>query len=411
MRHEPINASIRPKTSRAPIGGALIAGSLTHLINAISAIVYPWLVYDLTGSAAMMGAMAAAVLLPAAVGALFGGVIIDRFGVRQVAVAAGATNLTTALLIATLTAMDQLTFEMLLVLAAIGSILDGPGVVAFEARLPEMSRIARTPLMRVNVIDDFLDNGAAILGPGVGALLIGTVSTTGALIAVAGLSALALAVTLSTLPGFSPRRFNGFETAPGSMAGLNYLFREPTIRTMLFLGIVGMAIFIAADGVILPAILRAEGRPALDLAAFVTASAGGAIVANLALLFVARTPSLRIVYTGAFVGLTGAMALLLFDRSTVALLASGFLLGISAGPVPPIFATQLQKRAPKTIRASVLGASTALLLTGAPVVSLVAGISLDLFGPTTTLAGCVALLASSVGFALGLPQMIQESQK
>ncbi|MGO4843793.1 hypothetical protein AB4144_67095, partial [Rhizobiaceae sp. 2RAB30] len=58
-----------------------------------------------------------------------------------------------------------LTIGVLATLSLMGSLLDGPGGVAIEARVPEIARMARMPLMQANAIDDLIDNAAAVAGP------------------------------------------------------------------------------------------------------------------------------------------------------------------------------------------------------------------------------------------------------
>lgn len=103
----------------------------------------------------------------------------------------------------------------------------------------------------------------------------------------------------------------------------------------------GTSVFVAVEGIALPAILRTEGRSAALLGMFLAAAAAGAITSNVALAFASRAPSLRGIFSTAFAGLCAGVALLLFGRSVPIMIASGAMLGIAAGPLSPVFATLL----------------------------------------------------------------------
>lgn len=376
-----------------PYTGLQLASITVNLANAITAVVYPWLVYDLSGNASWMGIVAALTLFPAIVGSAFGGIIAEKVGIRRMALVSVAMGAAAAIAAAAAYDAGMLTIGLLASLALLGAILDGPGGIAIEARVPEIARLARLPLIRANAIDDLVDNGAAIAGPAIAAFLVAVSSTTVLLWIIAAINVLAALLVAASVPRFRLRRITG-STLSQIKAGLGFIFGQPTLRSALILAGIGTSVFVAVEGIALPAILRMEGKSAALLGMFLAAASAGAIASNIALAFASQAPSLRGIFCTAFAGLSAGIALLLFGRSVPILIASGAMLGIAAGPLSPVFATLLQSSVPKDLRANVIGISMSLVLLGAPAAALLTGAALDAFGSTAVLVACSVLLLS-----------------
>ena len=401
VEQQPVK-TLRQARSRWPFTGLQLASVTVNFANAIGAVVYPWLVYDLTGSAGWMGIVAALALLPAIVGTAFGGIVAERVGIRRMAIASVTMGAAASVAAAAAYDADMLTIGVLATLTFLGAVLDGPGGIAIEARVPEIARLARMPLIRANAIDDLIDNSAAVAGPAVAAFLVASRNTTARLWIVAPIKNQAAVHEAASQPLFRLRRAAG-TTFDQMKAGLGFIFGQPVLRAALILAGVGTSIFVALEAIALPAILRTEGRSAALLGMFLAAASVGAIVANLTLAFAERAPSLRGVFTAAFARLAIGVALLLLGRSVPILVASGAMLGVAAGPLSPVFATLLQSSVPKELRANVIGISMSLILIGAPVAALGAGAALDAFGATVVLATCSALLFACALAAFLMP--------
>ena len=384
-----------------PYTGLQLASITVNLANAITAVVYPWLVYDLSGNASWMGIIAALTLFPAIFGSAFGGIIAEKVGIRRMALVSVAMGTAAAVAAAAAHDAGMLTIGLLASLALLGAILDGPGGIAIEARVPEIARLARLPLIRANAIDDLVDNGAAIAGPAIAAFLVAVASTTVLLWIIAVINLVAAVLVALSVPRFRLRRIAG-STVGQMKAGLGFIFGQPTLRSALILAGIGTSVFVAVEGIALPAILRTEGRSAALLGMFLAAASAGAIASNVALAFASQAPSLRGIFSTAFAGLAAGVALLLFGRSVPIMIASGAMLGVAAGPLSPVFATLLQSSVPKDLRANVIGISMSLVLLGAPAAALVTGVALDSFGATAVLVACSALLLSCALAALAM---------
>jgi MFS family permease len=267
--------TLRLARTRAPFAGLQLASIFFSLGNAITAIVYPWLVYDLTGSASWMGIVAFVTLAPAILGSAFGGPVAERLGIRQTAMIAVGLGCAASIAAALLYGFGMMTIGALVALALLGAIFDGPGSVAIESRVPEIARLARMPLLRANAIDDLVDNGAAIVGPAIAALLVAIVETSTLLWIIAALNIVTALMTALSLPQFRLRQMSS--TASTELAGaMRIIFGSLRLRTALLLASLGTGTFVALENVALPAILRAEGQSASTLGLYLTAAAAGA---------------------------------------------------------------------------------------------------------------------------------------
>jgi hypothetical protein len=61
---------------------------------------------------------------------------------------------------------------LIAVLAALGAILDGPSAIASKTHYPQIAKLARFDLIRLNALDDGLDGAATLIAPATGVVLV-----------------------------------------------------------------------------------------------------------------------------------------------------------------------------------------------------------------------------------------------
>jgi hypothetical protein len=115
-------------TTRLPLHALLAANAISLLGNVVAAVAIPWLVLEETGSAALTGLAAALAALPLAVGALFGGAVVDRLGARRASVIADVASGAAVAAIPLLDAAGRLSFLGIATAALLGAV-GGRGVV------------------------------------------------------------------------------------------------------------------------------------------------------------------------------------------------------------------------------------------------------------------------------------------
>lgn len=377
---------------RAPLYGVIAASGFSLLGNAVAGVALPWFVLGLTGSATWTGVAAAAAMVPFVLGAFFGGPIVDRFGSRHVALAADLLGAASVASIPLLFLAGHLGLGVLLTLVVIGALLDGPGMIAQDARLPELARLARLPIERVTSIDELLENAAIIIGPPIAGLAIAVIGIEQTLFVTAACSLSAAAINAFSLPR-DRRRVVRSKPVDKILGGARFLLGDPLLRTIVSIAMVVMAMFAALNAVVLPALFRGAGATALDLGLFLATSGAGAVVAALMFAGWGHRADGRIVLIAGLAGLGLALGgIAVFDSSPATYVAAA-VLGLSTGAMGPLVNALFLRRAPVAIRGSVLGASTAAALAAAPVAVLATGIGVEALGA----APLVALLAGMMG--------------
>ncbi len=146
-------------------------GQLISLIGAwTQSTAQQWLVYDLTGSQLKLGVVVFAGFLPVLILSLFMGVIVDRFPRRRILLITQSWFMLMAAILAVLTFSGRITYEYIVFIAFLtgfGNALDMPARQAFFADLVE-----REDLFNAIALNSSVFNGARIIGPAVGGLIV-----------------------------------------------------------------------------------------------------------------------------------------------------------------------------------------------------------------------------------------------
>lgn len=144
---------------------------ISNVGTQIQTVALGWLVYDLTGSAALLGGIALARAIPTILLSLFGGTLADQVDRRRLLLISQTTlALFSALLaIAIQAGLTDITLLYgFAVLTAAASAVSVPTTQAFIPALVDRDRLANA--LTLNVL---ASNVAAVLGPAVGGLVIG----------------------------------------------------------------------------------------------------------------------------------------------------------------------------------------------------------------------------------------------
>lgn len=378
---------------RAPI----LAGFAAHLIslsgNMITLIAVPLYVLDETGSAALTGVAGFAAVLPVVLGGAFGGVIVDRTGYRRASYISDAFGGATILAVPVLHFTVGLPFWALLVLLFLTGLLDTPGQAARSAALPELAEMAGMPLERAVGIGESLERGARLIGAPVAGLLVAVIGPLNTLF----VDAATFAVSAVMMAVFVPKSIDDqTRNADGSTlsmsrywadlrTGVQFLWREPLLRSIALLLVITNSFDIAWSTVILPIYSKAH----FDAGAFgflVGAMGGGALVGSLLFGAVGHRLPRRTVFVIAFL-LCGGPRMLIFsiEPGFWFAMATVALAGVAAGALNPIISTVRLERTPPGMRARVGGALGAGAWAGMPLGALIAGVAVEQFGLTGTL--------------------------
>lgn len=285
-----------------------------------------WLVYRITGSAALLGVTAFCALVPQLLVGPLAGAWIDKQDKKKWLLAAQALLAVQAFVLAFLTWMDWI----------------GPTLIVLMSLLLGLVNSFDTPL-RQSLINSFvgqkedlpnalalnamLFNSGRFIGPPLAGLLLGLTSEA-ACFAINGLSFLALIIGLLFIKVTEPPR------ASGSMGevfreGLDYAWHTWPVR-MLILTLMALNLTASAYAVLLPVFARdVFAGNATTLGWLWGAAGGGAFMATIFLATRRRLPGLiSVVVAGCVIS---ALSIIVFALASTLPLAMGAMIGVGFG--------------------------------------------------------------------------------
>ena len=151
-----------------------ISGQLVSLIGTwMQTVAQAWLVYRLTGSAAMLGLIGFAGQIPVFVLAPLGGVIADRVNRHRVLVITQTTMMLLALTLAVLTLADVVRVWQIFVLASLLGVANSFDIPARQSFIAQM--VVREDLVNAIALNSSMVNGARMVGPAVAGIVVAEV--------------------------------------------------------------------------------------------------------------------------------------------------------------------------------------------------------------------------------------------
>ncbi|MGO9204546.1 MAG: MFS transporter [Limisphaerales bacterium] len=285
------------------------AGQLVSLIGTwMQNTAQGWLVYQLTGSKVMLGAVTAVGSLPMLLFSVWGGSLADRHPKRRVLLFTQTGMMLLAFAFAALVGSGRIRPWHILVLAALGGVAMAFDMPARQAFTVEMT--SRKDLMNAISLNSSIFNGARIVGPSVAGFLMAQAGMTWCFL-LNGLSFIAViaGLLMMRLPGFVPPA-ESQSTGRHVLEGLAYVAGHRRVRLLLlFVGVVG--VFGWSYSVLLPAyaaeVLRVAER---GYGALLSANGVGALLGALTVAAYGGRVRPRLMVLGG-VWLFSAMLLLL----------------------------------------------------------------------------------------------------
>ncbi len=369
----------------------------------ITRVAMSWLVFRITGSAAALGIVSFASLLPTFLLAPFAGVWVDRLNRYRVIVVTQVLSMVQSFLLAALALSGAIVMWHIIVLSIAQGFINAFDMPARQAFLVEMVE-TREDLPNAIALNSSMFNGARLIGP----------SIAGAMIAVAGegwaflIDGISYIAVIGSLVAMRVRPHVPPTTRASMLAqlrdGVRYALGFAPIRTVLILlavsSLVGMPY-----AVLMPVIAsRTLHGNASTYGWLMGASGVGALSGALYLasrrsvLGLGRAISVAAVLFG--VGLIG------FSRSHVLALSLALMVVTGAGFMVQMASsnTVLQTVVTEEMRGRLMAFYTMAFMGTAPFGSLIAGAVADRIGaPNTILAGGVVIVLAGLVFASRLP--------
>jgi len=188
-------------------GGQLISLIGTWMQN----IAQAWLVYRITGSEVLLGAVSFAGQIPIFFLAPLGGIAADRLSRRRIAIATQTASMLLAFALAALTLTNTVSVWHVFVLASLLGAVNAFDIPARQAFQVEM--VGKPDLMNAIALNSSMFNASRVIGPAIAGILVAAILM---LLGVVSLTAMPYAVLM---PIFADRILHGGPRTLGWLMG------------------------------------------------------------------------------------------------------------------------------------------------------------------------------------------------
>jgi MFS family permease len=376
----------------------------------MQSVAQSWLVYRLTGSAALLGFVNFANLIPVFLLSPLGGTAADRHSRQRILIITQIVAMVLAFILAGLTLTHRIQVWHLFVLAALLGINYAFYVPAQSAFVVDM--VGKEDLMNAIALNSSMVNGARIVGPAIAGLLVAAIGE-GWCFFLNGVSYFAVIGGL-LLMKLTQHRKVALTGSPikHTIEGFAFVIRTSPVRALLLL-LGSISLFGAPYAVLMPIFSdQILHHGAGGLGVLMGASGLGALAAAGSL---AARKELR--GLGVWVAIAAAgfgASLILFSLSRSFWLSAALLVPVGYAMMIEMAAsnTLIQAMVPDHLRGRVMAVYSMMFMGMAPIGSLLAGSFAQRFGaPRTIILGGAICIVGGAIFALRLPRLRTEGRK
>jgi MFS family permease len=387
-----------------------LGGQLISIVgNYIQIIAQAWLVYRLTGSAALLGLVAFSGQISIFVLAPISGVVADAKSRKHILFVTQVAPMVLSFVLAALTLSGRVEVWHVFTVAALMGIVnafDFPVRQAFVAEL-----VPREDLISAVTLNSSMINSARTIGPGIGGLLVAGVGEGWCFLGNA-LSYVAVIVGLLMIKSTAARKKTPQHFRAGVAEAFNFVRRTGPVGALLVL--LGLISFTGLRyEILMPVYVREmlHGGPT-EFGLLMGASGIGAIFGSLVLAMFSNVRTLGDWAAMAAAGFGGSLVLLSFSHSFGLSFLVMLLIGFTMVTGLDASNTLVQRIVPDELRGRVMAIWTMMLSGLAPFGSLVVGVLAQQFTARRTFAaGGMACIMGAMGFGFSLPILQREARK
>jgi len=374
-----------------------IAGQLVSLIGTwMQTTAQLWLVYRLTGSAALLGVFGFANQIPMLVLASVGGYVGDRYSRHRGVMATQTFSMLLAFLLAGLTLTNVVHVWHLIAITLLVGIVNAFDVPIRQAFFVQM--VGKEDLPNAIALNSSIFNGARVVGPAIAGFAIAWVGE-GWCFFLNGLSFLAVIFALMAMK-IEPqeRKDSGESPLQNLLQGFRFAMKDRPIRSTLLL-ISMLSVFGLQYSVFMPIFAEDVLHSGARGLGFLMSAAGvGAVLG--ALQFAARTAYKGLAKWIAAMSVICSVCLLIFSQSKSFSLSIVvlFIVGFAATSQMAATNTTVQNRSPDALRGRLMAVYATMFMGVQPIGALLAGGIAKRLGAPATLAifGAICLLGSLI---------------
>lgn len=399
--------ALRHRNFQLFFGGQIISLTGTWMQSVAQA----WLVYSITKSPFLLGAVGFASQIPVFLLAPLGGAAADRTNRHRLIVATQTASMTLAAILAwlTLTGRVQGHVSYIFVLAALLGVVNAFDIPGRQSFLIDM--VGKEDLMNAIALNSSIFNGARIVGPAVAGILVAKIGE-GWCFALNAISYIAVIVGLLLMNVHCARRISKNSPLADIVEGFRWVNETKVIRALLLLiglvSLVGMPYTVLMP-VFADQILHGGAR---GLGTLMGATGVGALLGALTLASKTGVKGL-----GRWVAISCAafgVSVIVFSYSRNFWLSVALLLpaGFSMMLQMACSNTLIQTMVPDQLRGRVMALYSMMFMGMAPIGALCGGALAHRAGaPLTIAVGGVACILGAIWFGRQLPAMRIEARR
>jgi MFS family permease len=381
------------------------SGQLVSLVGTwMQNVAQAWLVYRLTKSSVLLGAIGFSGQIPVFLLSPAGGIVADRYSRHRVVIATQAASMLLAFILAFLTLSGRVQIWHVFVLSAALGAVNAFDIPARQAFIVDM--VGRADLMNAIALNSSMFNASRVVGPAIAGILVAGIGEGWCFFA-NGVSYIAVIAGLTLMHVARHERVE----QPGSplshlAEGFRFVLRNTPVHALLaLLGVVSLTGMPYA--VLMPIFAdRILHGGAAALGWLMGASGIGALAG--ALLLASRKDLKGLGLWVAVSAVAFGLGLALFSLSRTFWLSAAILVPVGFAMMIEMGSsnTLIQSMVPDRLRGRVMSVYSMMFMGMAPVGSLLAGAAADRIGaPWTVATGGLVCMAAAGVFSIWLPQI------
>lgn len=365
-----------------------------------------WLVYDLTKSPLMLGIVGFSSQIPSFFLAPFGGVFVDRFSRHRTLIGTQILAMIQSFLLAVLALTGVIQVWHIIVLSLFQGFINAVDAPARQTFVPELVE-RREDLANAIAVNSIMFNGARLIGPAIGGLLLASVGAAYCFL-IDGFSYIAVIIALLVMKIKPKKVVTNANPLQRIKEGFVYTFGFPPIRAILMLS--ALVSFMGLQYTVLVPIFAQEIlKGGAETLGFLMAASGvGALVGGIYLITRKTIVGLGKVIALAPATLGIGLITFSFSRFLPVSLLAMFLIGLGTLLQVAASNTVIQTLVEDDKRGRVMSFFTMSFLGVIPFGSLLGGALAEQIGaPNTLIIDGITCILGYMLFAKQLPALRQ----
>ena len=430
---KPAEPAPSPRLAWQAVGRALrhrnfqlfFGGQLISLIGTwMQTVAQSWLVYRLTGSGTLLGAVGFASQIPVFLVAPIGGIAADRMNRQRIVIATQTASMILAFILAALTLTHKVQVWHIFVLAALLGVVNAFDIPGRQSFLVDM--VGKDDLMNAIALNSSMFNGARVIGPAIAGVLVARLGEGWCFFA-NGVSYIAVILGLLLMRVDARARVSA-NTSPWEhiIEGFQFVNRTAPIRALLILlglvSVTGMPYVVLmpifADKILhnggqeFASLIGSHDLGAVRLGILMGAAGVGALLGALTLAVRSGVKGLGRWVAFCCAGFGISLMAFAYSKSfwfsVLLLLPVGYFIMLQMAASN----TLIQVMVPDELRGRVMALYSMMFMGMAPVGALLGGVLSDRIGaPMAVALGGLAAVAGAWWFGLQLPKIRIEAHR